>query len=73
MEMKQEINWQIGVPTQGGLYLVSHKNGFVDTCYWEEWRDKWECEHYNGNIVAWFPIDYIQPFESVKRFQVITF
>lgn len=59
--MKQKIEWQTGVPTKRGIYLITFKEGYVDTCYWDE-CDGWEyCE---ANIVAWFLIDDIEPYKQ---------
>ncbi len=58
---KQNIEWRTGTPTESGIYLITLKEGHVDTSYWGE-CDGWE--YREANIIAWCPIDNINPYKK---------
>lgn len=56
-----KVNWQTGEPKYGGLYLVSVREKSVQVDSWN--RDKKQWDTYRNDVLAWFDMDEIIPYQ----------
>lgn len=59
--MKQKINWQNGIPTNDGNYVVTLEDGTIDTTFYSVF-DGWEYKEMQ--VIAWFPIKNFEPYKK---------
>lgn len=62
MEITSIINWQEGIPTEYGSYLVLHRNHLgelvIDHDIWFDDYQRWQSQWHG--IVAWCAFSYIK-------------
>ena len=62
--MKQSINWQTGVPTKEGTYLLTMKDGNTAV---KSFFLKVDREFFEDSVVAWCHITDIEPYKEETK------
>lgn len=57
--MKQKIEWEVGKPTNDGLYLITQTDGTINTSFYSNFGG-WEYP----NVKAWFPTKNFEPYKN---------
>ena len=62
-----KIDWQTGIPLDGGVYLVTLCNGMVTTDVWLADPCRWyDYDNDRLTVIAWCPLKDIQPYVESK-------